>query len=168
MAVLRECFKATRGPAHYMLALSRRDGRSSPWSGLAVEVRPMKTTVKPAGSQFKKKVLARWRWLARQGTSLEQAALEIGVAVTELRAWSQGESSAMPLIARRVQGEAVHGAAFHHHQVGGPGGTAHADLDAHQFLARLCDMIDHRWQVLPYRSGPMGQVSVCARVATGT
>jgi hypothetical protein len=46
-------------------------------------------------------------------------------------------------------------------------GTAHADMDAHQFLARLCDMIDHRWQVLPYRSGPMGQVSVCARVATG-
>jgi hypothetical protein len=23
-------------------------------------------------------------------------------------------------------------------------GTAHADMDAHQFLARLCDMIDHR------------------------
>jgi hypothetical protein len=45
--------------------------------------------------------------------------------------------------------------------------AAHADMDAHQFLARLCDMIDHRWQVLPCRSGPMGQVSVLARVSTG-
>jgi hypothetical protein len=68
----------------------------------------MKTTVKPAGSQFKKKVLARWRWLARQGTSLEQAAQEIGVAVTELRAWSQDGSSATPLIVPvYVEGEAT-------------------------------------------------------------
>ncbi len=40
----------------------------------------MKTTVKPAGSQFKKKVLARWRWLARQGTSLEQPAFPLWAA----------------------------------------------------------------------------------------
>jgi hypothetical protein len=63
---------------------------------------------KASGEHFKKKVLARWRWLARQGTSLEQAALEIGVAVTELRAWSQEESSAMPLIVPvYVEGEAT-------------------------------------------------------------
>lgn len=58
----------------------------------------MKTTVGRPGSPYKRKVLARWRWLADRGMSLEEAAKEIGVAAADLRAWSQDESPMGPLI----------------------------------------------------------------------
>ena len=48
--------------------------------------------------RFKRKVLARWRWLAARGVELEHAAIEIGVASTELRAWLGEQWREAPLV----------------------------------------------------------------------
>lgn len=58
----------------------------------------MKETVKGPSARFKKKVLARWRWLAARGMDVVQAVQEIGVESTELRAWAQEVSPMMPLV----------------------------------------------------------------------
>ena len=57
----------------------------------------MQTKQKRPSERFKRKVLARWRWLAARGVNVEQAALEIGVSAAELRAWSQGQVNEAPL-----------------------------------------------------------------------
>lgn len=70
----------------------------------------MKTTVKGPSIRFKKKVLARWRWLAARGMDLDRAAEEIGVESTELRAWMQEGSPRMPLfVPVHVEDEAMVG-----------------------------------------------------------
>ena len=51
-----------------------------------MQTRPTETK---RSERFKRKALARWRLLAASGGSLEQAALEIGVTVDELRSWSR-------------------------------------------------------------------------------
>ncbi|MBZ5713021.1 hypothetical protein [Nannocystis pusilla] len=53
---------------------------------------------KRPSERFKRKVLARWRWLAARGMDLEQAASEIGVAVADLSAWSRGQEVEAPLL----------------------------------------------------------------------
>lgn len=68
----------------------------------------MKETSRRPGPRFMKKVLARWRWLETRGVDLERAAGEIGVTVTELRAWSRAEGSTEPLLVPvHVEGEVV-------------------------------------------------------------
>jgi transposase len=57
----------------------------------------MQTKQKRPSERFKRKVLARWRWLAARGVDLERAALEIGVSAAELRAWSQEQVVEAPL-----------------------------------------------------------------------
>lgn len=37
--------------------------------------------------RFKRKALARWRWLAARGVDLAGAAAELGLGVDELRSW---------------------------------------------------------------------------------
>jgi transposase len=59
----------------------------------------MQTKQKRPSERFKRKVLARWRWLAARGVDLERAALEIGVSAIDLRAWSQGQVIEAPLFA---------------------------------------------------------------------
>ena len=56
------------------------------------------TKQKSPSEKFKRKVLMRWRWLADRGMSVEQAAVEIGVTITDLRRWSRGEVVEAPLI----------------------------------------------------------------------
>ena len=56
------------------------------------------TKQKGPSERFKQKVLMRWRWLAERGVSIEQAALEIGVAMTDLRRWSRSDQADAPLI----------------------------------------------------------------------
>lgn len=71
-----------------------------------MQTRPMETKQKQRSERFKRKALARWRLLAASGVSLEQAALEIGVAVAELRAWSRGVEVEAPLfVPVQVAGE---------------------------------------------------------------
>ncbi|MCY0990688.1 hypothetical protein OV203_26325 [Nannocystis sp. ILAH1] len=41
----------------------------------------MQTKQKARSERFKRKVLARWRWLAARGVGIEKAAREIGVVV---------------------------------------------------------------------------------------
>lgn len=62
-----------------------------------MQTRPMEPKQKQRSERFKRKVLARWRLLAASGVSLGQAALEIGVTVVELRAWSRGVEVEAPL-----------------------------------------------------------------------
>jgi hypothetical protein len=70
----------------------------------------MKETVKGSSSRFKKKVLARWRWLSARGVGIEQAAEEIGVTVTELRSWMEDGGRSVPLIVPvQVEDEVVSG-----------------------------------------------------------
>jgi len=38
-------------------------------------------------TRFKRKALARWRWLAVRGVELEAAAAELGLRADELRTW---------------------------------------------------------------------------------
>ena len=56
------------------------------------------TKQKGPSERFKRKVLMRWRWLTERGVSIEQAALEIGVAITDLRRWSRSDQADAPLI----------------------------------------------------------------------
>lgn len=56
------------------------------------------TKQKGPSERFKRKVLMRWRWLAERGVGVEEAALEIGVAMTDLRRWSRSEEVDAPLI----------------------------------------------------------------------
>jgi hypothetical protein len=71
-----------------------------------MQTRRMETRQKQRSERFKRKALARWRLLAASGVSLEQAALEIGVAVVELRAWSRGVEVEAPLfVPVQVEGE---------------------------------------------------------------
>lgn len=56
------------------------------------------TKQKGPSERFKRKVLMRWRWLAERGLSVDQAALEIGVAMTDLRRWSRSDEADAPLI----------------------------------------------------------------------
>ncbi|WAS90523.1 hypothetical protein [Nannocystis punicea] len=63
-----------------------------------MRTRPMETKQKRRSERFKRKALARWRLLATSGVSLGQAALEIGVTVEELRAWSRGVEIEAPLL----------------------------------------------------------------------
>lgn len=58
----------------------------------------MQTKQKRPSERFKRKVLARWRWLAARGVDLEQAASEIGVAVADLRAWTRDQEGEAPLL----------------------------------------------------------------------
>jgi len=55
-------------------------------------------TVKSSGGRFKRKVLARWRWLSARGVGIEQVAREVGMEVSELRSWIEDESRPVPLI----------------------------------------------------------------------
>ncbi len=71
-----------------------------------MQTRPMETKQKARSERFKRKVLARWRWLEAQGVELEQAASEIGVDLAELRAWSRGSEVEAPLLVPvQVEGE---------------------------------------------------------------
>lgn len=66
----------------------------------------MMGTVKSSGSRFKKKVLARWRWLSARGVDIEQAAQEIGMGLAELRSWIEEESRPLPLLVPvQIEGE---------------------------------------------------------------
>ncbi|WP_420829524.1 hypothetical protein [Nannocystis pusilla] len=65
-------------PANRLEALYARDG-----------LQLARSTICGWHEQLADLVEARWRLLAASGVSLEQAALEIGVAVVELRAWSR-------------------------------------------------------------------------------
>ncbi|MCY1056216.1 hypothetical protein [Nannocystis sp. SCPEA4] len=58
----------------------------------------MQTKQKRPSERFKRKVLARWRWLAARGMDLEQAAIEIGVVAADLRAWSREQEIEGPLL----------------------------------------------------------------------
>lgn len=58
----------------------------------------METKQKPRSDWFKRKALARWRWLEASGVELERAAIEIGVTAAELRAWSRGAEVEAPLL----------------------------------------------------------------------
>lgn len=49
----------------------------------------MSRSLKQASEKFKKRVLARWRSMSTRGVAFEQAAVELGVRVDDLRAWSQ-------------------------------------------------------------------------------
>jgi hypothetical protein len=53
---------------------------------------------KHPSERFKRKVLARWRWLAARGVDLERAAVEIGVAAADLRSWSRDQEVEAPLL----------------------------------------------------------------------
>mgnify|MGYP000119550024 CR=1 FL=1 len=58
--------------------------------------------MKQAGrsARFKRKALARWRWLAARGVELGVAAAELGVGVDELRAWideAEGRALIVPV-----------------------------------------------------------------------
>ena len=57
----------------------------------------MQTKQKRPSERFKRKVLARWRWLTARGVDLERAAIEIGVPVADLRAWSRAQEVDAPL-----------------------------------------------------------------------
>lgn len=71
-----------------------------------MQTRPMETKQKRRSERFKRKALARWRLLATSGVSLEQAALEIGLTVEELGAWSRGVEIEAPLfVPVQVAGE---------------------------------------------------------------
>lgn len=63
-----------------------------------MQMRSVETKQKQRSERFKRKVVARWRLLAASGVSLEQAALEIGVTVVELLAWSRGVELEGPLL----------------------------------------------------------------------
>ena len=67
------------------------------------------TKQKGPSERFKRKVLMRWRWLAERGVSVEQAALEIGVAMTDLRRWSRSDEVDAPLRLRGFSREFVDG-----------------------------------------------------------
>ena len=68
-----------------------------------MQTRPTETK---RSERFKRKALARWRLLAASGVSLELAALEIGVMVDELRAWSRDAEGKAPLfVPVQVEGE---------------------------------------------------------------
>jgi hypothetical protein len=67
----------------------------------------MQTKQKRPSERFKRKVLARWRWLAARGVDLEQAALEIGVSAIDLRSWSQGQVEAPLFVPVQVEVESA-------------------------------------------------------------
>lgn len=58
----------------------------------------MQSSLKRSSERYKCKVLARWRWMAARGVGIEQAALEIGVAVEDLRRWSARPELEGPLL----------------------------------------------------------------------
>lgn len=63
-----------------------------------MQTRPMETKQRQRSERFKRKVLARWRWLEARGVEVEQAAREIGVDLAELRAWLKGSEVEAPLL----------------------------------------------------------------------
>lgn len=68
----------------------------------------MQTKQKRPSERFKRKVLARWRWLAARGIDLEQAAIEIGVPVADLRTWSRAQEVDAPLfVPVQIEGEST-------------------------------------------------------------
>lgn len=56
------------------------------------------TKQRRSSERFRRKVVARWRWLEARGVELVEAAREIGVTAGELRAWSQGQVDEARLI----------------------------------------------------------------------
>ena len=48
----------------------------------------MQAKRKRPSERLKRKLVARWRWLAARGVKVEAAALELGVAASDLLAWS--------------------------------------------------------------------------------
>lgn len=57
----------------------------------------MQAKQKRTSERQKRKLVTRWRWLAARGVEVEAAALELGVAASDLLAWSGAQERDTPL-----------------------------------------------------------------------